>query len=572
MKTAVAALASVFAVCAMGQGDGMRQMKTLKGSDWVTVTNVAPLIGPLQSLADAANGKADAALAEAAAQAGQIAVLRDDYDGHAADGGKHLAAGERALIQGALQTVPPLDYSIIINPPWMQYSDAMALFAQKAGTGEVARLAIDCELAGEAARFAYSPNNPPPVTSVNGMTGQVAITAAMLGAPTHAEATNIVLDAIAALDVEADRAVSVTGAQSNMIEGAAAHTNRMDNPHAVSPEQIGAASLAQLAAITGSLSSASDRIVTADGLRWLDATGGVWQVGYTAGTTNWYAAWGGGGLSATNIAINYSEPEPLPWPLPSNFNANFHGGDQGTAYMNCQTDETYQWYTYAEVPTDGDAVTVWGTTTANEGFFSAEGAVWFSFYPRAALTVTTSLVDTVALVSQLHAPGVSAADATNAALWAADCSVICTGRWCQLAWQTSDTTAYSAAGGGWSMRCITNVNPSAGFNVPLPRYQAASNLVLRFPIRAPATANDYRLYASVGVADWGRVGALNYTVYGVGPFSGGPANHWLYVTQSFAFAESTLIRATVVHNGAATTIPNSVSAVFMFAPQAMWIP
>jgi len=46
---------------------------------------------------------------------------------------------------------------------------------------------------------------------------------------------------INSLDVEADRAVSVTGAQSNKIESAAAHTNRADNPHAVTLAQAAAA-------------------------------------------------------------------------------------------------------------------------------------------------------------------------------------------------------------------------------------------------------------------------------------------------------------------------------------------
>lgn len=106
-------------------------------------------------------------------------------------------------------------------------------------------------------------------------------------------------------DVTADRAETVTGAQSNQIHDAVAHINRTDNPHGVTAPQIGALTNEQdLAALRTYHYGAPDIVESPAEWFVFDGAGTITAFNWEAGRTNVVIPWAIGGVPVTSIGGN----------------------------------------------------------------------------------------------------------------------------------------------------------------------------------------------------------------------------------------------------------------------------
>jgi hypothetical protein len=106
-------------------------------------------------------------------------------------------------------------------------------------------------------------------------------------------------------DVTADRAETVTGAQSNAIAAAAAHIPRTDNPHGVTARQIGALTAEQDLAALRTYHYGSPDIVESPA-EWFvfDGAGTITAFRWAAGRENVVIPWAIGGVPVTAIGAN----------------------------------------------------------------------------------------------------------------------------------------------------------------------------------------------------------------------------------------------------------------------------
>jgi hypothetical protein len=103
-------------------------------------------------------------------------------------------------------------------------------------------------------------------------------------------------------DVTADRAETVTGAQSNAIAAAAAHTNRTDNPHGVTAAQVGAITAEQdLAALRAYHYGSPDIVESPAEWFGFDEVGTITAFNWEAGRENVVIPWAIGGVPVTAI-------------------------------------------------------------------------------------------------------------------------------------------------------------------------------------------------------------------------------------------------------------------------------
>lgn len=119
-------------------------------------------------------------------------------------------------------------------------------------------------------------------------------------------------------DLEADTAKSVTGAQSNVLALAAAHTNRTDNPHGVTAAQIGALTSETDAAALAVIASYA---ATNQVKHLYDSASINYLQTLENGTgTVWYLTTGSGGVVDTNVFSKFAT-EAMVTTINENLNA-----------------------------------------------------------------------------------------------------------------------------------------------------------------------------------------------------------------------------------------------------------
>jgi hypothetical protein len=210
-----------------------------------------------------------------------------------------------------------------------------------------------------------------------------------------------------ALDVEANTAAAVTGPQSNTLAQAAAHTNRTDNPHAVTTAQIGAATPADIAVF--SATNSPSILWSEDGTRGLDATGGVWQVTQVP-LSNWVFT-----VVTENVLVVSNLVSAVAYPAPA------------TGSFAVTGQPGYEDYTGEVTWIDTDRATTitisfLGVPTFTSGWDPAAGftvnkqdaptATETFYYAFVRMQAVTQLVDSVVFASG-YAPGVSASTVTG---------------------------------------------------------------------------------------------------------------------------------------------------------------
>lgn len=203
---------------------------------------------------------------------------------HVADTNLHIAAGERQRIASALTNAA--EFASATGGLWTALSGLPT-------TGDLARVAA-------SAAYAYSPTNPPPqsVSSVNGQTGAVVITAAGIGALTN-ETDAAALAALAGTNAVLRAAITNEAALRK------AHTNDMANPHGVTAAQIGALTNEQDLAALRTYHYGSPEIVESPA-EWFqfDGAGTITAFNWEAGRTNVVIPWAIGGVPVTTIGEN----------------------------------------------------------------------------------------------------------------------------------------------------------------------------------------------------------------------------------------------------------------------------
>ncbi len=113
-------------------------------------------------------------------------------------------------------------------------------------------------------------------------------------------------------------------AGSNALASAVqAHAQRTDNPHGVTPQQIGAATPSTVTTVVASAIAALPppstdalRLTNAGATRWIDSAGDIWQVSTTVSTTFVALAWSMQGVTAFGVPCPVTNFGQLPFMLP----------------------------------------------------------------------------------------------------------------------------------------------------------------------------------------------------------------------------------------------------------------
>lgn len=139
--------------------------------------------------------------------------------------------------------------------------------------------------------------------------------------------------------------------------------------------------------IRDSIASKTDvqRIVTPNGDRWIDATGGVWQITNSESTVWFFEHNYNGGFTGIVSSLDY--------PAPDNFYFELGG-----AIITCLTEDPYDHYSEIRFEDYGS---LWGTTDPSNGLNCTDDTVTARLYPELVQIVTTNHIDTISLTSEL---------------------------------------------------------------------------------------------------------------------------------------------------------------------------
>lgn len=191
----------------------------------------------------------------------------------------------------------------------------------------------------------------------------------------------------------------------------AAHELRVDNPHAITAEQIGAATPAAVTGIVDAAIAAippastdAHRLINVDATKWIDGTGGVWSVTTTSVTTLTHYAWSMIDISAFGAlppvpSLNLT-PDMLPdfqlgpfWTLHLD-EANIGQWDSVTLYFDSGGGDTGLWST---LPSGWQG---WPATLLPDLSGNCFGQATVTPVYSVSVTVSTNPVDRVRFASE----------------------------------------------------------------------------------------------------------------------------------------------------------------------------